>query len=65
MYKPFGEMTSEILEDRTYFAPGINPEQIFRSNSRARRSATKRMLITGLIIDCAAILLLILFSIVR
>ena len=65
MYRPFGEWTAEMLEEKTYFAPGVNPEQIFRSNSRAGRSATKRMLIIGLIIDCTAILLLILASFIR
>ena len=63
MYRPFGDLTSEILEDGTYFVPGIGPQQIFRSNSFAGRSATRRMLIIGLVIDCAAILLLILLSV--
>ena len=65
MYRPFGEMTSEFLEEGTYFAPGINPEKIFRSDNYAGRCSMKRMLVVSLVIDLVAILALVLFSIIR
>lgn len=65
MYRPYGDFTSEMLEERTYFVPGLNPEQIFKSNTRAGRFMTRRVLLISLIIDCVVILAAILVSIIR
>lgn len=62
MYRPFGEMTSEILEEGSHFVPGINPEKIYRSDNYADRCSMKRMLVVSLVIDLVAILALVLFS---